>query len=279
LRGAGADVEFMESGGSPGLAVGLGGVSLSLLDMTTLFAGIANGGTVRDLRTTPEQPSGPERHLLAADAAWAVTDILADMPPPEGYASRAVTDGRRIAYKTGTSYGFHDAWAVGFDRTHTVGVWIGRPDGAANPGAFGIRTAAPVLHRVFDLLPAPNGDVAGSPPFPTMLAEIRHLPDRLTRFSQSREAVDVRPLELLFPVDGANLVTRNALGNALPVELNVKGGMPPYQWYADQRPIEAPVFEPRTWWAPTSRGQVQVTVFDATGRHQSVDVWIVDVGK
>ena len=76
-------------------------------------------------------------------AAWYVADILRGAPPPDNAA------GGRIAYKTGTSYGYRDAWAVGFDRRTTIGVWVGRPDGAAVPGLVGRLVAAPILFDAY----------------------------------------------------------------------------------------------------------------------------------
>jgi penicillin-binding protein 1C len=280
LREAGASIDYYQADESPGLAVGLGGVSLSLFDLTKLFAAIANGGSVRvPWALMANTNTYPPRHLLARDAAWALADILADMPPPEGFAMRKANEGRRLAYKTGTSYGFRDAWAVGFDQFHTIGVWIGRPDGSPNVGAYGVTAAAPVLFHAFDLLPVPAGDVAGPPPFPTILAEVEHLPDHLSRFGRQSTTNDARPLELLFPVSGANVVARGSSGESLPITLSVKGGTPPYHWFADQQPISEPVFNQSIGWTPTGRGAARISVFDSKGRKRSAEVWVEEVGR
>ena len=92
----------------------------------------------------PDRAAG--KTLLSPVAAWYIADILSGTPPPTN-AKRGA-----IAYKTGTSYGFRDAWALGFDTDYTVGVWVGRPDGSPSPGHYGRNTAAPLLFRVFDLL-------------------------------------------------------------------------------------------------------------------------------
>src|SRR5690606_16493132 len=115
----------------PGLAVALGGVGITLEDLVGAYAALARLGAPVRLATRPgaAQLGGPR--LISPEAAWLVADILAGLPPP------ASAPAHRIAYKTGTSYGHRDAWAVGFDGAHVVGVWLGRPDGAALPGAFG----------------------------------------------------------------------------------------------------------------------------------------------
>src|SRR5690606_40516955 len=81
--------------------------------------------------------------LLDPRATWQVADMLAGITPPEGAARLG------IAYKTGTSYGYRDAWSVGFDGRHVIGVWVGRPDGAAVPGLSGYASAAPILFEAF----------------------------------------------------------------------------------------------------------------------------------
>ena len=87
--------------------------------------------------------------MLDPVAAWYVSDILADVPPPINGSPG------RIAYKTGTSYGYRDAWAVGYDGKTVIGVWVGRPDGAPVPGIAGITAAAPILFEAFDRMATP----------------------------------------------------------------------------------------------------------------------------
>ena len=128
-------------GDEPGLAISLGGVGVSLQDMVQLYATLARGGVALPLRFTGEGAEG--QRVVSAVAAWQVGDILAGLPPPPGAPEN------RLAYKTGTSYGHRDAWAIGFDGRYVVGVWMGRADGTPVPGAFGADTAAPVLFQAW----------------------------------------------------------------------------------------------------------------------------------
>ncbi len=86
--------------------------------------------------------------MLDERAAWYVASILAGAPGPDHVSPGS------IAFKTGTSYGYRDAWAVGFDGRHVIGVWVGRPDGAPVPGLIGIDAAAPILMDAFARLGA-----------------------------------------------------------------------------------------------------------------------------
>src|SRR4029077_20067277 len=98
-----------------GLPVVLGGVGTSLQDLVALYAGIAEAGEVRPLRFTPGAPSAPAHKLMSPVAAWYLTRILSDTPPPPSWLAGANrTRAPLVAYKTGTSFGFRDAWAVGF---------------------------------------------------------------------------------------------------------------------------------------------------------------------
>ena len=134
----------LPKGEVPGLAMGLGGVGISLADLTMLYAGLARGGNTIALTERRDRIAAPaQRRLLDPVAAWYVGNVLIGTPPPENAA------GGRIAFKTGTSYGYRDAWSVGFDGKRTVGVWVGRPDGAPVPGLVGRGAAAPILFDAF----------------------------------------------------------------------------------------------------------------------------------
>ncbi|KAB2950324.1 MAG: penicillin-binding protein 1C, partial [Rhizobiaceae bacterium] len=140
FRQAGVTLK-LPPGEAPGLAIGLGGVGVSLRDLVQLYTGLANRGRAIGLRDGSE-PAGATiataATMLSAEAAWQIADILVGVKPPEGAAARG------IAYKTGTSYGYRDAWSVGYDGRHVLGVWVGRADAGAVPGLSGYASAAPI---------------------------------------------------------------------------------------------------------------------------------------
>jgi penicillin-binding protein 1C len=157
LDHAGIGLRFPR-GARPNLALILGGTGVRLEDLVGAFAAFQRGGVAAQVRYVPEQPL-VERRLLSPGAAWIVRDVLQSNPRP-GYASGAFDAGTRppVAWKTGTSYGFRDAWAVGGTRRYTVGVWVGRPDGTPLPGQYGAITALPLLLDTIDSLPRAPGD-------------------------------------------------------------------------------------------------------------------------
>lgn len=283
LREAGGPLRLYEADALPGLAIALGGAGISLFDLVTLYTGLANGGEAEPLRLVPEDPPGRPALLLRPAANWYVTEILSSIPPPSALVDPVYArDGRRIAYKTGTSYGFRDAWAVGYDADYTVGVWVGRPDGTPSPQRYGRNTAAPLLFRVFELLPQPGRDVLPPPPPGVIDTMQQPLPPRLVRFDRSvAPQPDGGPLRLTeaalridFPTDGA-VVELPARGTALDtLPLVALGGQRPLTWLVNGRPILSSPLGRSAEWQPDGVGQTRITVIDADGTAATVDIWL-----
>ena len=253
---------------APGLALGLGGVGVRLTDLTMLYAGLARQGTVAPLVERFGSPPSPPKRLIEPVAAWYVASVLIGTPPPENAA------GGRIAFKTGTSYGYRDAWAVGFDGKRTIGVWAGRPDGAPVPGLAGRVTAAPILFDAFARLgqqfeplpPAPKG---------VLIASTARLPPPLQRFA-SREAAGeamAPKVHIVFPPDGASLELSAAKGAAPdPIAIKITGGTPPLNVLLNGIPIAAKRSARTLFFEPDGPGFVRLTVTDANGAVDSVSV-------
>ncbi|APX13984.1 penicillin-binding protein 1C [Tateyamaria omphalii] len=231
LRALGADPKL--PGGKAGLAVALGGVGLSLEDLVKVYGHLA----------------APDTPLIAPRAAWQVGDILRGIAPPPGAPAG-------LAYKTGTSYGHRDAWAIGYDGQHVIGVWIGRPDGTSVPGAFGGAHAAPILFEAFGrlkrrLTPAPP------PPPDTLLLSTADLPPNLRRFGDARDAM-ARP-KMVFPPDGAVLAHAETVvkvaGGTLPLTVLVNGAV--VTTGAARREVDIGTLAP---------GFSDIAVIDALGR-------------
>ena len=157
LEHAGIALKFPR-GASPNLSMILGGTGARLEDLVGAFAALHRDGIAGRVRYAVADPR-LERRLLSPGAAWIVREVLAANPRP-GESEGTFDTGRRprVAWKTGTSYGYRDAWAIGGTRRYTVGVWVGRPDGTPLPGQYGAATALPLLFEVVDSLPRQSGD-------------------------------------------------------------------------------------------------------------------------
>ncbi|WP_210027704.1 penicillin-binding protein 1C [Methylobacterium sp. PvR107] len=271
LRAAGAAIVLPREA-APGLPVALGGLGITLTDLARLYAGLARGGTVPDLlRRAETAPAGSEHRVAEPVAAWYVADILRGTPPPENALPN------RIAYKTGTSYGYRDAWAAGFDRHVTVVVWIGRPDGAAVPGLVGRTVAAPILFDAFARLgrepepvPQPRDVLAAGP---------GGLPPPLRHLRREVPGAPGPALRIAYPPDGARIdlglgtAGHDGEGTADGPALALKalGGVPPLTWMIDGQPVvQTP--RRRAAWSPTGAGFARISVLDSTGASDSVSI-------
>lgn len=251
--------------GEPGLAVALGGLGMRLGDLVTLYAGLARGGETVGLRWRMGDTPAPPTRFISRTAAWQVGHVLAGLRPPGAKAEN------RLAFKTGTSYGHRDAWAVGYDGRHVVGVWMGRPDGTPVPGAFGGDLAAPIMVEAFghvkpELAPLPP------PPPETLLVSGGNLPLPLQRF-RGRHAVFEKPADapvLTFPPNGARL----PLGPDEQLTIKIRDGVPPFTVLTDGTPRATRQYAREIPIPGLGKGFVGISVIDARGISARVSVRI-----
>jgi penicillin-binding protein 1C len=277
LRSAGVSIVLPDAQRPPGLALALGGLGIDLENLAMVFSAIANHGRARTPRFLSATPEESGRTLISPEAAWAVLDILADTAAPKGRMGLQSRDGgRRVAYKTGTSYGYKDAWAVGTDTDHVVGVWIGRPDGVGRSSETGASAAAPVLHRIFDLLPVPDRNVAAERPQKSVLARSAELPARLRTFRlpTAGTSAATRPVEIKFPADGSILKLGPVNASHAPISILTGGGRPPIRLYVDGKLLTEQQDEKRTSWIPEGKGQVRIMAVDADGAKAAAEIWL-----
>ena len=144
-----AGIAGLQSAGHYGLAAVLGGNELSMRELVRLYAMLANGGRLRALRERLAEPvPKATAQLLSPEAGFLVLDMLAGNPRP-GTAAGAVDD---VAWKTGTSYAYRDAWSVGISGQYVLAVWVGNFDGSSNPAFVGRDAAAPLFFEIVDAL-------------------------------------------------------------------------------------------------------------------------------
>lgn len=216
--------------------------------------------------------TGTATTILDEQANWQITDILAGVRPPEGAPQRG------IAYKTGTSYGYRDAWAIGFDGRYVLGVWVGRADASAVPGLSGYVSAAPILFEGF----VRSGLAAvalPSQPAGVLRPRREDLPVTLARFGtgnepQSGVAVTEPAPRIVFPPDGARVDLGLSGAEATPLVLKLQGGRAPFRWLANGKPLAGIDRRRTATWLPDGTGYSTLTVIDAAGRATSVKVFV-----
>jgi penicillin-binding protein 1C len=239
-----------------GLALALGGAGMTLRDLAVLYSALADEGVAKPLTWTQKDAALTEaargRRLVSADSAAQVLDILRESPAPPGRTPTAlIRGGPKIAFKTGTSYGFRDALAAGVGGGYVVVVWTGRPDGGARQtGLTGREAALPLLFEVFDAL-APQAQAP--PPI---------APRRAPRALEQLEQADVGP-RLVFPPNGATVQVEAVGPTARGLALAARGeGL---SWYVDGAPL-TPEPHGTVIWRPDAPGFYRVAVVDAEGR-------------
>lgn len=264
LRTAGTDPKLPS--GQAGLAIALGGIGLTLEDLVTLYGGLARLGRPMPLHWRQADVPASAHRLMAPRAAWQVADILADLPPPAGAPRRT------LAYKTGTSYGHRDAWAIGFDGALVVGVWMGRPDGTPVPGVFGGDLAAPLLFSAYQRATNRPTPLPPAPP-DTLRLSGAALPPNLREFVPRNGSVlpDFDAPKLVFPPEGAKLT-------ALPEGLFAKlqDGAPPFTWLANGAPVDVNPRARQITVPQIGAGFSRLTVIDAKGRSASTSFQITE---
>ncbi len=271
LRNAGARVVLPDDT-APGLAAALGGLGISLRDLASLYAGLARGGSVPVLTETIADAGAADtktRRIAGPVASWYVADILRGAPPPLNAPFG------RIAYKTGTSYGYRDAFAIGFDKAHTIAVWLGRPDNGPVFGLAGRQAAAPVLFDAFARLG--GGHEFLNPPAGILVSRTGALPPPLRHVRKdvpkTLSAEANAQLKIAFPPEGARVDLGLADARPSPgarLTLKAEGGVLPLRWIVNGVPLGAPDLRREAAWTPDGAGFARVSVIDAQGATDSV---------
>ena len=264
LRTAGVSPGLPQGDTGNSLGIALGSATVSPLEMAGLYAGLANGGSFAPPLVRRDRPAPAPVRLIGPTAAWYTADILADAPLPEGFASLPVAlRDRRIAYKTGTSAGFRDAWAAAYSANWTVVVWVGHADGTPRPGQLGRLSALPIALKAFGRLPAEDNRAAPSPADVLRVASHRELPPRMRTLAPAVENHG-GPRIAYPPADARiELAAREA------VPLTAMGGQGRLRWLVDGRPLDG------AKWVPDGPGQARLAVVDEAGRSTAVTVRIV----
>nr|WP_225428107.1 penicillin-binding protein 1C [Dyella tabacisoli] len=203
LANGGIDLGLPD-GARPNLSIILGGAATRLENLVGAYTAFANGGVAAAPRYTPQQPL-QQRRLLSPGAAWIIRDIMANNPADvEGAPLDGTVDSHAaVAWKTGTSYGYRDAWAIGVTDDWTFGVWIGRPDGTPSPGQYGAVTALPLMFNVAGMLPVTHSH------------------------SHRAQPANVRSVDICWPLGGAATSTPASLCRQRRTAWTLDAALPP----------------------------------------------------
>ena len=286
----------LPAGASPNLSLILGGGGTTLEALVGGYRSLARDGVSGRPRLDPDAPIVQSR-MMSAGAAWIVRDILEGGGHPDRPFVDTARAGRRLAWKTGTSFGFRDAWAVGVTDSWTLGVWVGRPDGTPNPGFFGASVAAPLARDLALALPDHLGTGRAKPPdVETALTcwplgvrwdlatadrcEARRsawildgtvpptFADYASDITHPIRMVGVRQNEIIRPVPGERLVR---------ISVSVQDAADEVWWLVNGKVVGQSGARQSFTVALDRNGRYTLTVMDKQGRHDSVDLEIAGV--
>ena len=280
MQNAGITLHLPGENKTATLPIALGGVGIRFEQLVSLYAALANQGQLKSITYTDKTNSsvslsGPvsEKRLLSAAATWYLTDILADANRPAGYRLSQ----RNLAFKTGTAYGYRDAWAIGYNADYTIGVWLGRPDGGYTQRLYGLKDAVPVMLELFDLVPDSGlGQLLMDRPSEVIAAKHAELPTYLQHLDpaagthQLLVKQSTSQPKIVFPINDSKLV----FNGAKSILIEGRGGKSPYFWLENSGKRIARTDIPMMEWLPNARGKITLTMLDSQGKADQITVTV-----
>lgn len=256
LKEAGITPQFPRSFDSPSLAIALGGLGMSLEQLVTLYSGLAREGKIMSLSYLSDHEPESGHLLFSPQAAKQVTHILT-----------TDLDGHHpIALKTGTSYGYRDAWVIGYDNRYVIGIWTGIPDGSPMSATSARSLVVPLLQKVLTVLPEHQPTVATATSSPVSLRKL----------STSEQAIVHKTVPmLLFPIDDTQIDLEKTADTYKPLPLSVTGGKRPYTWLIDGKPLQPATWQQKQFWTPKQPGYYSIAVMDANGQVDRANIEVV----
>ena len=264
LSFAGADLSMpLTADDDAGLAIALGGAGMTVRDVALLYAALGDDGRALPLHWLKSESEAAltkkerETQIMSAQSARQIVDILGSAPAPAGRMPALLTqEAPVIAFKTGTSYGFRDAWAAGTGGGQAVVVWIGRADSSPRPGVTGRDGALPVLFDVYDAITRITPRRSSGPPLREEIAGSHTPPSALARFERQNA-----PPQILFPPDGAE-VWKDGEHTSFVLAAEGRGKL---AWYVDGKALSRNVAGDAVW-RPEDAGFYELFVVDDAGR-------------
>ena len=274
MRKNGLELSLPGDAAVPNLAIALGGVGVKLDDLTGLYRGLATDRKncpLQYLRDEKPAPCLSPHEMFSPQTQKWITGILQNTPRPDGYRAQATLNPAPIAFKTGTSYGFRDAWAFGYNADYTVGVWVGKASGQPSPGQTGLSSAAPLLFSVFEKLPRlsrihnVDADESWKKPAPDGLKYFA--PNRAQQNQLAANALDIE-----FPADDALFLLGDIARRG--VVLRARNGVRPLIWMVNGVPLPSDPWKRTARWKPSEPGFYDITVLDknADASHRQVTI-------
>ncbi|NVK18479.1 MAG: penicillin-binding protein 1C [Methylocystaceae bacterium] len=264
LKSHGFDMILPGNSSKPNLAIALGGVGVSLEELVKVYRAVASDRKICSLSFV-NQPLDckTETEFISAQTQDWIQGILQNVPRPDGYTYRENVEQNKIGFKTGTSYGYRDAWAIGFNQEYTVGVWIGDPRGAPVAGQTGLQTAAPLMFSVFEKLSLGSNEFADGRKRAWKEAPPENLRIFRGDISQSRISHASNSLQISYPINDTAFLLSDV--ETKGVLLKAENGKRPLIWFVNDVPLNTNKWKRQVRWFPTGNGFYDIAVLDQNG--------------
>lgn len=251
--------------GKATLPIALGGMGLSMWQLTALYVGLANDGASYPLYYLKKEDNTTKnkKQLFSPKVSKMTTAILRQIKAPQGFTNQ----GQNIAYKTGTSYGYRDAWTIAYSKEYTVSIWVGKPDNSPQIKHTGSNTASPLAFEVFSILEAlkPQNHWQYSPYYLGQKSPIA------LEYFDKNQKISKKSFVFISPQDNSRFMSAGC-SDAI-VELEMQEGKAPYYWYIDDT-LQKDKEEVTQLSIPLKHGSHTIQVIDSSGDIISRNIWV-----
>jgi penicillin-binding protein 1C len=246
------------------LPIALGGLGLSMWQLTQLYVALGNEGQSNPLHYLKKNKSPISKRLYSKESSQMTTAILRQIQAPKGFSNRK----QNIAYKTDTSYGYRDAWTIAYSKDYTVAIWVGKPNNNIQIQRTGSNTSAPLAFEVFSKVEA----LLSANPWtwsPYYLGQ--SAPLGLQYFDKNRKSTQ-KTFAFVYPQKNSRFMSAGC--NDAIVEIRLKEGTPPYYWFIDNQSKAYEYEEEESLNIPFKHGSHIIQVIDSSGAIITRNIWV-----
>ncbi len=242
------------------LSIALGGLGVNMMQLASLYTALANDGIAKKISYIKGQKSKKIK-FLSKKASRKTNAILQEVTPPKGFIQEAV----KIAFKTGTSYGYRDFWSVAYTKDYTVVLLVAKPNAKPMLRSSGLKSAAPLAFEIMGII----NSLYGLNSWDYSSKEYLVKPPKLLRYFDKKENENLHKFTFAYPKEG----TRYRSSNCKDVKVTalLKNGKPPYIWYMDGKQIKKN--SAKISYSFDS-GSHTITAIDSIARIVTQNIWV-----
>ena len=242
------------------LSIALGGLGVKATQLASYYSALANDGKAHTIRYLKKQKSKSE-HFLDIKAARETNAILQNVEPPKGFVKNSV----KIAFKTGTSYGFRDFWSIAYTKDYSVVLLVAKPNGKPMLKGSGREVAAPLAFEVMGLIDS----IYSLKPWDYKSKEYLQPPPKILKYFDKKDRENLEKFTFAYPKEEARYRSSNC--KDVKVKALLKNGKAPYIWYIGGKQIQNNSAKISYYF---NTGGHTITAIDSSAEIISRDIWV-----